>query len=168
MPRMVLKDGLIADPTRCHFDPQVIACTGADTSECLTPPQMETVKRILSPSRNPRTGEEIFPGLEPGSELGWATLAGPQPFRSRSRITSSTWCSRIPNWDWKTLNFDSDVRAGGQSRQRNHQRHRREFEAVLRHGRESYCCITDGRIKTSRHNRPSITTSGSWTRGGES
>jgi feruloyl esterase len=75
-----LKDGLITDPTRCHFDPQVIACKGADTSECLTAPQMETVKKILSPSRNPRTGEEIYPGLEPGAELGWATLAGPQPF----------------------------------------------------------------------------------------
>ena len=42
-----LKDGLITDPTRCHFDPQVIACKGADTSDCLTAPQIETVKKIL-------------------------------------------------------------------------------------------------------------------------
>jgi feruloyl esterase len=107
-----LKDGLIADPTRCHFDPQVIACKGADSSAdnstCLTAPQMETVKRILSPSRNPRTGEEIFPGLEPGAELGWATLAGPQPFAAITDHFKYV-VFKDPNWDWKTLNFDSDV-----------------------------------------------------------
>jgi feruloyl esterase len=76
-----LKDGLITDPTRCHFDPQVIACKDADDSTCLTAPQIETVKKILSPARNPRTGEEIFPGLEPGAELGWPLWQA----RSRSR-----------------------------------------------------------------------------------
>jgi feruloyl esterase len=103
-----LKDGLITDPTRCHFDPQVIACKGDDSSQCLTVPQMETVKRILSPSRNPRTGEEIFPGLEPGAELGWATLAGPQPFAAITDHFKYV-VFKDPNWDWKTLNFDSDV-----------------------------------------------------------
>jgi feruloyl esterase len=103
-----LKDGLITDPTRCHFDPQVIACKGADTSECLTAPQIETVKKILSPSRNPRTGEEIFPGLEPGAELGWATLAGPQPFAAITDHFKYV-VFKDSNWDWKTLNFDSDV-----------------------------------------------------------
>jgi feruloyl esterase len=102
-----LKDGLITDPTRCHFDPQVIACK-ADSSECLTPPQVETVNKILSPSRNPRTGEEIFPGLEPGAELGWATLAGPQPFAAITDHFKYV-VFKDPNWDWKTLNFESDV-----------------------------------------------------------
>jgi feruloyl esterase len=103
-----LKDGLITDPTRCHFDPQVMACHGADTSECLTAPQIETVKKILSPSRNPRTGEEIYPGLEPGAELGWATLAGPQPFAATTDHFKYV-VFKDPDWDWKTLNFDSDV-----------------------------------------------------------
>jgi feruloyl esterase len=103
-----LKDGLITDPTRCHFDPQVIACKGADSSECLTPPQVETVNKILSPSRNPRTGEEIFPGLEPGAELGWATLAGHQPFAAITDHFKYV-VFKDPNWDWKTLNFESDV-----------------------------------------------------------
>jgi feruloyl esterase len=103
-----LKDGLITDPTKCHFDPQVIACKGADTSECLTAPQTETVKKILSPSRNSRTGEEIYPGLEPGAELGWATLAGPQPFSATTDHFKYV-VFKDPDWDWKTLNFDSDV-----------------------------------------------------------
>lgn len=103
-----LKDGLITDPTKCHFDPQTIACKGADTPQCLTAPQIETVKKILAPSRNPRTGEEIYPGLEPGSELGWATLAGPEPFPATTDHFKYV-VFKDPNWDWKTLNFDSDV-----------------------------------------------------------
>jgi feruloyl esterase len=103
-----LEDGQITDPTRCHFDPQVLACKDADTSECLTAPQIATAKTILAPSRNSRTGEEIFPGLEPGAELGWATLAGPEPFSATTDQFKYV-IFKNPNWDWKTLNFDSDV-----------------------------------------------------------
>ena len=103
-----VKDGILADPTRCHFDPQVIACKDAEGPACLTAAQVETVKKILSPSRNPRTGEEIYPGLEPGTELRWGTLAGRQPFP----VTIDHFkyvVFKDPNWDWRTLNFDSDV-----------------------------------------------------------
>src|SRR6185369_12324920 len=37
-----LKDGLIGDPTRCHFDPKVLICKGEDNPSCLTPAQVET------------------------------------------------------------------------------------------------------------------------------
>ena len=103
-----VKDGILADPTRCHFDPQVIACKDADGPACLTAAQVETVKKILSPSRNPRTGEEIYPGLEPGTELRWGTLASRQPFP----VTIDHFkyvVFKDPNWDWKTLNFDGNV-----------------------------------------------------------
>jgi feruloyl esterase len=103
-----LKDGLLTDPTLCHFDPRVIACKDSDASTCLTAPQIETVKRILSPPKNPRTGEEIYPTLEPGTELGWATLAGPQPFQATVDHFKYV-VFKDPSWDWKTLNFDSDV-----------------------------------------------------------
>jgi hypothetical protein len=71
-----LKDGLIDDPRRCHFDPKVLECPGADAPTCLTAPQAEAATKIYGPATNPRTGEAIFPGLEPGSELGWALMAG--------------------------------------------------------------------------------------------
>jgi len=103
-----LKDGLITDPSKCHFDPEVLACKGADSNECLTKPQVETAKTILSPSRNPRTGEIIYPGLAPGTELGWATLGGPTPFSATTDQFKYV-IFKNPNWDWKTLNFDSDV-----------------------------------------------------------
>ena len=103
-----LKDGLITDPARCHFDPQVLSCKDADGLTCLTAPQIETVRKILSPAKNPQTGEEIFPTLEPGSELGWAALAGPQPFQATVDHFRYV-VFKDPNWDWKTLNFTSDV-----------------------------------------------------------
>ena len=103
-----LKDGLITDPTRCHFDPQVLSCKDVDGPTCLTAPQIETVRTILSPAKNPQTGEQIFPTIEPGSELGWATLAGPQPFQATVDHFRYV-VFKDPNWDWKSLNFTSDV-----------------------------------------------------------
>ena len=106
-----VKDGVLEDPTRCKFDPKVLQCKDADGSGCLTAPQVEAVRRIYGPATNPRTKEQIFPGWEPGSELGWAAKAGPQP----SSMQGSYWryvVFKNPHWDYKTFNFDSDVALG--------------------------------------------------------
>jgi tannase/feruloyl esterase len=103
-----VKDGVLEDPTRCHFDPKALLCKGDDTSACLTAPQVEAAQKIYGGAKTPRTGREIFPGLEPGSELGWAGLAGAEPFRvpvDHFRYV----VFKDPNWDWRTLNFTSDV-----------------------------------------------------------
>jgi feruloyl esterase len=103
-----VKDGVLEDPTRCHFDPGVLACKGADGPSCLTAPQVEAAKKIYSGAINPRTKQQIFPGLEPGSENGWAGLAGPDAFAyalERFRFIAL----KDPNWDFRTLNFDTDV-----------------------------------------------------------
>jgi feruloyl esterase len=70
-----LKDGLIADPTRCHFDPQVIACKGADNSECLPATQVETVKKILAKFSD-RRGDLSGPGAGRRTRLGDAGGSG--------------------------------------------------------------------------------------------
>src|SRR5207245_1134041 len=81
-----VKDGVIENPTVCHFDPKVLVCKGADGPNCLTPAQAETARSLYAPVKNPKTGAEVMPALlQPGSELGWAILAGPEPIRySRS------------------------------------------------------------------------------------
>ncbi|HXA68591.1 MAG TPA: tannase/feruloyl esterase family alpha/beta hydrolase [Bryobacteraceae bacterium] len=73
--RQGLKDGLITDPTECNFDPKVLLCKNDDGPSCLTAPQVEAAKKIYSPGKNPRTGQELFPSLVPGSELGWGVQA---------------------------------------------------------------------------------------------
>jgi len=76
-----VKDGILDQPDRCSFDPVVIQCTGDDGPACLTPAQVETARAIYGPVKNPKSGATLsFPMLHPGSELGWATLAGPQPY----------------------------------------------------------------------------------------
>jgi feruloyl esterase len=102
-------DGIITDPTRCHFDPGVLACKSSDAADCLTQPQVEAARKIYAGPRNPRTGQQIFPGLEPGSELGWkAKAGGPEPFA----ITLSYFryvLFKNPQWDFRSLNYDHDV-----------------------------------------------------------
>ena len=103
-----VEDGVLEDPTRCKFDPQTIACKGADSADCLTPPQVEAARKIYSWSINPRTKRPVYPGLVPGSELGWATWGGPKPLgigldHFRYVVFED------PNWDFQTLNFDTDI-----------------------------------------------------------
>ena len=105
-----VKDGVIENPRQCKFDPKTIECKGEDSASCLTAPQVEAARKIYAAAKNPRTGQVIFPGLEPGSEMGWAGLAGKDAFGY-----AMDWLRygvfKDPKWDYKTLNFDSDVTA---------------------------------------------------------
>ena len=107
-----LKDGLIEDPRKCDFDPKVLLCQAGDGAECLTAPQVKAAKQIYSPATNPRTGQELFSSLVPGTELGWGVQAqGPEPSANiydqyRYVVFNDA------NWDWKTFNFDTDVARG--------------------------------------------------------
>jgi feruloyl esterase len=103
-----VKDGLITDPTRCHFDPAVLLCKGAETEGCLTAAQVAAAKSIYGPFGNPRTHKEIYPGLEPGSEPGWGAFAGPQPFPIANDYFRYV-IHKDPNWDFRTFDVDQDV-----------------------------------------------------------
>jgi len=98
-----LKDGVIEDPTRCSFDPKTIECPGADQPNCLTAKQVEAARKIYA-----GPGKTIAPGLERGSEAGWGTFAGPQPFGIGFDYFKYV-VFENPDWDFRTLNFDSDI-----------------------------------------------------------
>ena len=115
------KDVFIKDPLRCHFDPSVIACKGPDSDSCLTPEQIEALKKIYAGPRNSRTGQEISPGYEPGAEdtagipgISFASYVfGLAPGASLDAIFSSAFFGGFvfdnPNWKFSDLNFDKDV-----------------------------------------------------------
>lgn len=110
-----IKDGLIENPPSCRFDPDVLQCKGADGPSCLTAAQVQAVRLIYTPVTNPRTKEQLYSALYPGSELGWRAMAGPQPFPNA--IEFMKWVILAdPNWDYKTRppNFDSDVALASQ------------------------------------------------------
>ena len=68
-----LKDGLIADPRKCAFDPATIQCSAGDAATCLTAAQVKTARTLYSPLVNAKTKRETA-GLHRGSELGWTNL----------------------------------------------------------------------------------------------
>jgi feruloyl esterase len=103
-----VKDGVLEDPTRCRFDPSVLECHGEDTAACLTPAQVETARAIYAPLTNPRTGAEIFPGLERGSEQGWGFLAG-GPAVAVAADHFKYIVFKNPSWNYETLDFDKDL-----------------------------------------------------------
>lgn len=99
------RDGVLENPVACRFDPQVLACReGSDPGRCLTAPQVEAARRIYAGATNPRTGEQIFPGLERGSELLWS----PGPVGLAADYFRYL-VFKDPAWDPRTLNFDSHV-----------------------------------------------------------
>jgi feruloyl esterase len=102
-----IKDGVLDNPKACKFDPGVLACTGNDESSCLTPPQVASARQVYATMTNPKTKREI-PGLEPGSELGWATWGGPQPLGLGADHFKYV-VYKDPNWDYLTFNFDRDI-----------------------------------------------------------
>jgi feruloyl esterase len=96
------KDGIIERPMACRFDPKVVACAaGQDGPSCLTTAQVEAAAKIYAGAKNTRTGRQVFPGLEVGSELGWS----PTPVGYASDLFKYV-VFKNPNWDPNTLNFD--------------------------------------------------------------
>jgi len=96
-----VKDGVIEDPTRCKFDPKIIECKGEDGPSCLTAPQVELARRIYA-------GPGFFPGLEPGSEMGWSSLSGPKPMDLAVEVYKYL-VFQDPKWDYLTFNPEADV-----------------------------------------------------------
>jgi feruloyl esterase len=104
-----VKDGVLEDPAACHFDPKTIECSGADAPTCLTPPQVETARALYSPIKRGASSAGISPALLlPGTELGWATLAGPQPL-DLSVSAFQYVVFKDPSWDWHRFNVATDV-----------------------------------------------------------
>ena len=117
-----VKDGLLQDPRACHFDPSVLTCKGAESPECLTAPQVEALQKIYEGPKNLRTGASIFPGYARGTEAGpagWSAWIAPASITSSIQygFGSSYYGHAVfenPEWDYRKLNFDTDVAFGDQ------------------------------------------------------
>jgi feruloyl esterase len=106
-----LKDGLIGEPLSCHFDPVVTQCKAGDAPTCLTAPQVEAARKIYAGVKHPKTGELIFPGLEPGSELNWGGPAGgPEPVAVGSDLFKYV-VFKDPKWDFRKFDLARDYDA---------------------------------------------------------
>jgi len=106
-----LNDGLISNPLRCRFDPATIECRNGDGTDCLTTPQVAAAACIYAGVKHPKTGAQIFPGLEPGSELTWGGPAGgPAPLAVAGDLFKYV-VFKDPHWDFRTFDLARDYDA---------------------------------------------------------
>ena len=89
----------------------MIQCKGAEAPTCLTAQQVEAARKIYAGPTNSRTKQEIYSPMYPGSELGWAQLAGGDAPLGIPVEFFKYFVFKDPNWDYKTrpIDFDKDV-----------------------------------------------------------
>jgi feruloyl esterase len=106
-----VRDGILSDPRRCHFDPASIECkTGEDSASCLTAPQATALQKIYD-GLHDSTGRSMFPGFLPGAEDGpggWGRwITGPAPARSLMAFFGLNFYTFMvyekTDWDYKTF-----------------------------------------------------------------
>lgn len=105
-----VKDGSIEDPRQCHFESSGLLCApGKSADTCLTEQQVVALKKLYEGPSNPRTGEKIYSGWSPGSELGWGgVIAGPNVFPTADLFFKNM-VFKDPNWSYKNFDFDSSI-----------------------------------------------------------
>jgi feruloyl esterase len=99
-------DGLIQDPARCRFDPVVLQCKGDAADGCLMAEQVAAARELYAPVVHPGTKKLIYPGLAPGSELGWGEVAGPVPQRNGVDALKNA-VFQNPAWDFSQFDLNS-------------------------------------------------------------
>jgi len=102
-----VKDGVLENPTKCRFDPKVLLCKDADGPSCLTAPQVEAARQLYAGPVDSH-GKSLFPGLERGSETGWATLSGTKPMALADE-TYKFLVFQDANWNYLTFNPERDI-----------------------------------------------------------
>jgi feruloyl esterase len=112
-----VKDGIIADPRNCHFDPAVLECKGTDTTGCLTRAQVEAARKIYQGPKTLKTGEQIYPGVEPGDEAGhegWNWITGSGPKLAKQYLYAHSFLADMvhedPKWNLTSYDPDKDVK----------------------------------------------------------
>jgi len=116
-----LKDGLIADPRQCHFDPASLLCKSGNQTNCLTKDQVRAFQMIY---QGPQTslGQQLFPGLMKGGEIpdglgagdGWDGMINTPGSPSAEYILQDQFLRYLafrvdnPNYDWNMFRFNTD------------------------------------------------------------
>jgi feruloyl esterase len=113
-----VKDGIINDPRKCHFEPVTIACKEGDADSCLSKPQVTALKKLYEGAHDSK-GKAIFPGFSVGGEDGpggWtAWINGQQPGKALLFAFGYGYFANMvygkADWDYKKANLDEAVMA---------------------------------------------------------
>jgi feruloyl esterase len=113
-----VRDGILNDPSACHFDPRVLLCKNGDAESCLTGPQVKALQILYQGGRD-SGGRMIFPGYLPGAEEGgngWGIwIAGAAPGGSLMFAFGNGYFSNMvygdAAWNYKNANIDDAMKA---------------------------------------------------------
>jgi feruloyl esterase len=72
------RDGIVADHRLCKFDVATLACNGPDGPECLTQPEIRTIKAIIRGPLGP-DGRPLTEGMPITNMSTWAGFTGRTP-----------------------------------------------------------------------------------------
>jgi hypothetical protein len=111
-----VKDGMIENPVRCRFNPEVLLCREPETDACLTKPQITALKAIYGGAKTSKR-VPILPGFEAGGEaepLGWGTWItggnGVAGFQSTLGIGFFKFMVYAdPKWDYRKSSTDQNA-----------------------------------------------------------
>lgn len=74
-----VQDGVIDDPSKCHFHPETLLCHGEETFDCVTQPQIDTLKTLYRGATDAQ-GRIFAPGFSMGDETAWGDwITGEDP-----------------------------------------------------------------------------------------
>ncbi|MBW4028784.1 MAG: tannase/feruloyl esterase family alpha/beta hydrolase [Acidobacteria bacterium] len=107
-------NGVVADPTRCSFNPRELVCSQNRSTGCLNKDQVGFLKRLYQGLPRP-PDSPAFPGYEPGGELGpggWSTwLTGRSPGASLMAVFVRGYYANFvyddSNWQIRDFNLRS-------------------------------------------------------------
>lgn len=103
-----VRDGIIADPRQCRFDPAKLQCPIKAGGECLTKAQVDAAKAVYDGPRN-SAGERLVPGgMMPGSEGAWGgpdTWSLPQGSLRYLMFADNP----APDYDYHDFDWDRDL-----------------------------------------------------------
>jgi tannase/feruloyl esterase len=111
-------DGVLNDPRKCKFDQASLLCKTDDSNECLTAPQIRTLKKLYEGPRDAK-GALIFPGYLPGAEEGpggWPTwITGLAPGTSLLFAFGIRYFSNMvyekADWNYRDAKVDEGLNA---------------------------------------------------------
>ena len=87
-----LEDGLVGDALDCHFNPSTLLCASGRTDDCLTAPQVDTLKKLYAGPTN-SSERSSSPACPPAMKIRRTIPASIFRSRNRLRFQTGVWAS---------------------------------------------------------------------------
>ena len=101
-------DGFLNNPLSCSFEPTSLRCDGAQSTVCLTEPELSAVDAVFN-GAYASNGEQLYPGHAKGFELSWRIPkadAVPSPLQTEA---TQYVAYEDPDWDWREFELERDL-----------------------------------------------------------